>query len=161
MFDIDKCRQRLPLGQFIRYALAGGTATVVQTVVFYALAATCLKCLAGDDWAVRIAGLPAAEIDNGVRAWRYAAATAAGFTVANLFCWYVNRRWVFRPGRHPVLVELGLFFGVSALAMAIATGGSSLAIRMFGMMTTMAMAMQVVAALAINFVLRKFFIFKG
>lgn len=161
MSEAEERRNRFSLGQFVRYALAGAAATAVQTAVFYALAATCLKCLALDDWAVRFAGLPAVEVGDGVRAWRYAFATAAGFSVANLFCWYVNRRWVFRPGRHRALVELGLFFGVSVLAMGIATAGSWVAIRFLGMMTTLAMAMQVLAALAINFVVRKFFVFKG
>ena len=132
-------------------------------VVFYALAATLLACLKPDDWAVRHLGLPAVAFDIGdaARGLRFAVAIAIGFSVANVFCWLMNRHFVFRPGRHVWYREFAMFFGTAAFAMALATGASSLLIRMNGMMTSAAAAVEVVVSFAINYLVRRFCIFKG
>ena len=54
-----------PFAQFVKYGVIGVMSTVVQMVGFYVLAATCLKCLGSDDWAVRLVGLPSVEITDG------------------------------------------------------------------------------------------------
>ena len=140
--------------------------TCVQTAVFYALAATVLKCLTADDWAVRFLGLPSAEFTGGepwhsARGTLAAAATAAGFTVANVFCWLMNRAFVFRPGKFRWYAEFGMFFGAAALATAIALGVMKVLIDVAGMMTTLAVVVEVVVSFFVNFFVRKFFIFKG
>ena len=147
--------------QFIKYGVIGVMSTVVQMAGFYVLAATCLRCLGPDDWAVRLLGLPSVAITDGVRAFRAAVATAAGFTIANIFCWLMNRLFVFRPGRFRWYVEFGLFFGVAALATVIALGVQSLLIRYAGLMTTAAVIVEVVVSFFFNFFIRKFVIFKG
>ena len=48
--------------QFVKYGVIGVLSTCVQMVVFYVLAATVLKCLGPDDWAVRFLGLPAVSV---------------------------------------------------------------------------------------------------
>ena len=150
-----------PLAQFVKYGAIGVLATCVQMAGFYLLAATCLKCLGADDWAVRFAGLPAVEVSDGMRAFRAAVATACGFSVANVFCWMMNRLFVFTPGRFRWHVEFALFFGVAALATVVALGVQSLLIRHFGMMTTAAVAVEVAVSFLMNFFIRKFVIFKG
>ncbi len=132
-----------PLAQFIKYGIVGVMATCVQTGIFYVLAATCLKCLTADDWAVKLLGLPSVAF-TGDEAW-YAsrgmlasAATAIGFVVANVFCWLMNRWFVFKPGKFRWYVELG-----------------------FGLMTTLAVVVEVVVSFLVNFFIRKFVIFKG
>ena len=150
-----------PLAQFVKYGAIGVLATCVQMAGFYLLAATCLKCLGADDWAVRFAGLPAVEVSDGMRAFRAAVATACGFSVANVFCWMMNRFFVFTPGRFRWYVEFALFFGVAALATVVALGVQSLLIRHFGMMTTAAVAVEVAVSFLMNFFIRKFVIFKG
>ena len=150
-----------PFAQFVKYGAIGVLSTCVQMVGFYILAATCLKCLAADDWAVRFARLPAVEVSDGIRALRAAVATAGGFTVANVFCWLMNRLFVFKPGKFRWYVEFALFFGVAALATVIALGVQSLLIKHFGMMTTAAVIVEVFVSFLLNFFIRKFVIFKG
>ena len=150
-----------PFAQFVKYGAIGVASTCVQTGIFYVLAATVLKCLGPDDWAVRFAGLPAVELADGVRAVRAAVATAGGFVVANVFCWLMNRRFVFRPGRYRWFVELGMFFGTATLATVIALAVQSVLTRYAGLMTTAAVLIEVLVSFLVNFFVRKFVIFKG
>ena len=155
-----------PFAQFVKYGAIGVAATCVQTGVFYVLASCWLRCLAPDDWAVRFLGLPAGAFTGG-EAWyaargTYAAVdTAAGFLVANVFCWLMNRWFVFKPGRYAWSVELVMFFSVSGLAMALATAISWVLIHQWGLMTTLAVLVEVVVSFLFNFFIRKFVIFKG
>ncbi len=155
-----------PFWQFVKYGAIGVMSTCVQTAIFYVLAATCLKCLTADDWAVRLVGLPAAEFTGAEAWWRSrgtlaAAATAAGFTVANVFCWLMNRAFVFRPGRYKWYAEFGMFFGTATFATVAALGVMKILIDCAGMMTTLAVIVEVVVSFFVNFFVRKFFIFKG
>ena len=150
-----------PFAQFVKYGVIGVASTCVQTGIFYVCAATVLKCLGPDDWAVRFAGLPAVELTDAVRAFRAAAATGTGFVVANVFCWLMNRWFVFRPGRYRWFVEFGMFFGTATLATVVALGIQSLLIRYAGLMTTAAVLIEVLVSFLVNFFVRKFVIFKG
>lgn len=149
-----------PLAQFVKYGAIGVAATCVQMVVFYVLASTCLQCLAPSDQAVRLLGLPSVDLPNGVRGLRFVVDTVVGFSVANVFCWLMNRWFVFRPGKYRWYVEFGLFFGVAALAMGIATGVSWALIRFAGMMSTPAQGLEIVVSFLMNYFVRKFVIFR-
>lgn len=155
-----------PFWQFVKYGVIGVMAALVQTGVFYVLATTCLKCLTADDMAVRFLGFPSAQF-SGSEAW-YASrgmvaayATAVGFFLANVFCWLMNRRFVFRPGKFGWLAEFGMFFGVSTLATVIALAVMKVLIDSLGLMTTFAVVVEVVVSFLVNFFIRKYFIFKG
>ena len=154
-----------PFWQFAKYGVIGVLSTLVQMAVFYALAATGLRCLAPDDWAVRFLGLPSAAFDGAepwfaTRWFLAAVATVVGFTVANVFCWLMNRAFVFRPGRHGPLAEFALFYAAAACAMGLALVVQSLLIRA-GVMTTIALLVDVALSFMINFVVRKFLVFMG
>lgn len=159
-------RESGPFWQFVKYGVIGVLATCIQTVVFYLLAATCLKCLTADDWAVRFLGLPSAVFTGG-EAWYAsrgmlaAAATAVGFVIANVFCWLMNRTFVFVPGKFRWFVELGMFFGASTFATVVALGVMKILIDQAGMMTSLAVIVEVAVSFLVNFFVRKFFIFKG
>jgi putative flippase GtrA len=155
-----------PFWQFVKYGAIGVAATLVQTGVFYLLAATWMKCLAPDDFAVRYLSLPAAEF-TGEEAW-YAtrgslasAATVVGFVIANVFCWLMNRKFVFKPGKFRWYVEFGMFFSAASLATAIALLVMKLLIDGLGMMTSLAVIIEIAVSFLVNFFVRKFFIFKG
>ena len=150
-----------PVAQFVKYGAIGVASTCVQTGIFYVCAATVLKCLGPDDWAVVYAGLPAVELTDGVRAFRAAVDTALGFVVANVFCWLMNRVFVFRPGRFRWYVEFSLFFGAATLATVVALGVQSLLIKYAGLMTSAAVIIEVAVSFFVNFFVRKFVIFKG
>ena len=152
--------------QFVKYGVIGVMATCVQTGIFYTLAATYFKCLTPEDWAVRILGLPSATF-TGNEAWYVsrgmlaATATAIGFVLANIFCWLMNRWFVFRPGKFKWYVEFGMFFCVATLATVVALGVMNVLIKYAGMMTTLAVVVEVVVSFFVNFFIRKFLIFKG
>jgi putative flippase GtrA len=118
-------------------------------------------CLGRGDWAVEHLSLPCADISDSVRAYRFALATAVGFVVANLVCWVLNRMFVFKPGKFRWYIELALFFGVSLSATLIALAISSVMIHMLGLMTTIALVVEIVVSFMMNYFIRKFFIFKG
>ena len=167
-FDIRKTlsHDAGPFAQLVKYGIVGVMATCVQTGVFYLLAATCLKCLTAEDWAVKLLGLPSVAF-TGAEPWYAsrgmlaAAATAIGFVFANIFCWLMNRWFVFRPGRYRWYVELGMFFGASTLATVIALGIMKFLIDQFGLMTTLAVVVEIIVSFFVNFFIRKFLIFKG
>jgi putative flippase GtrA len=146
--------------QFVKYGVIGVMATLVQTGVFYLFAATCLKCLADGDMAVEFLGLPAVEISDSLRALRFTAATAVGFAVANLFCWLMNRRFVFRPGRFRWYVEFSMFFLTSGAATVVALAVSSAMICWLSLMTSAAVIIEVLVSFLVNFFARKFLIFR-
>ena len=150
-----------PFAQFVKYGAIGVAATIVQMAVFYLLASTIFRCLGPDDWAVKWFGLPAVELSRFVRGLRFAVDTALGFTVANVFCWLMNRAFVFRAGRYRWWTELALFLLVSGTAMALATALSGFLIASCGLMTTLAVLVEGAVSFFFNFVLRKFVIFKG
>ena len=54
-----------------------------------------------------------------------------------------------------------MFFSVSGLAMALATAISWVLIHQWGLMTTLAVLVEVVVSFLFNFFIRKFVIFKG
>ena len=154
-----------PFAQFVKYGAIGVMATCVQLAVFYAFASFVLKCLGADDPAVTRFGLPFASF-TGDEPW-YASRgtlaaidTAAGFIVANVFCWLMNRAFVFVPGRHSPAKEFALFFGASAAATLIALGVMKVLIDAFGVATTYAVVVEVAVSFMVNFIARKFFIFK-
>lgn len=155
-----------PFWQFVKYGTIGVMATGVQTAVFYALASTLFPCLTADDWAVRFLGLPSA-VFSGDEAWYVsrgmlaAYATSVGFFLANVFCWLMNRWFVFKPGKFRWYVEFGMFFGTSTLATVIALGVMKVLIDNLGLMTTCAVVIEVIVSFFVNFFVRKFFIFKG
>jgi len=150
-----------PLVQFMKYAAVGVFATMVNLVVAEACAAWLIPCLGADDILVRKFDFPAAGIEESVRAIRAVGCNLIGFVIANVVCWLLNRAFVFRPGRHHWAVELALFFGGSALAIAIGNGIIYLLIRIYGAQTTWAFVINVVASVMINYVVRKFFVFKS
>jgi len=155
------CERSSGFAQFVKYGTNGVIATYVQTGVFYALGATCLLCLGPEDWAVRYLGFPSVEVADSVRGFRFALATAVGFVVANVVCWLMNRWFVFKPGKFRWYVEFGMFFGTSLVATVIALGLSWALINWAGLMTTIAVGIEVVVSFFVNFFVRKFFIFKG
>ena len=54
-----------------------------------------------------------------------------------------------------------MFFGASTLATVIALGVMKFLIDQFGMMTTLAVVVEVIVSFLVNFFIRKFVIFKG
>jgi putative flippase GtrA len=147
--------------QFVKYGTNGVIATYIQAIVFYLLAGTYFKCLGVDDIAVTYFGLDPVDIADGVRALRFSICTAVGFSLANIVCWLMNRLCVFKPGKFRWYAEFAFFFAVSLCATLVALAISAMLIRFFAVATSFALAVEVVVSFIINFLVRKFFIFKG
>ena len=150
-----------PLQQFLKYAIAGGMATASHILVFYLCAIWLFPCLTADDWAVRLLGLTVSEMPGGTRVLNAGICNALAFVCSNAFCYVLNRRFVFRPGRHPWGIELLLFFGVSGISMVLGTAIQSWLIAQFALQTTLAFGANLITSLLINYAMRRFFIFRG
>ena len=147
------------VAQFIKYGMAGGMATLTHIVIFFGLGWRLLPCLTEDDIVVRLLRL--APVVAGNRALNAALATVLAFMVANAVAYTLNILFVFKSGRHHWALEILFFYIVSGVSMIIGTSLQSLLIARYGIMTTLAFGTNILAALMINYAMRKFFIFKA
>ena len=150
-----------PFVRFVKYGLAGGLATAVHVLTFFLVGFLLFPCVTPEDPLVKLFGLDAPEVVADLRARNAAWSNVAAFLVSNAVCYVVNRLFVFRPGRHHVALEFLLFFAVSAVSMAVGTTLMGVLIQHFGVQTTYAFGANILSSLAINYVMRKFFVFKG
>jgi putative flippase GtrA len=150
-----------PLVQFIKYAIGGGVATAVHITLFHLLAWRLFPALQADDWAVKLFKLRMAEEDDATRSRNSMIDNGIAFILSNMVAYLISIFWVFKPGRHSVLVEVGLFYAVSGVSVVIGTGLMGYLIRRYGVRTTYAFLCNLVTALLINYAMRKFVIFKG
>ena len=150
-----------PLVQFIKYGIIGGVATAIHIVGFYLSGYLFFPCFKPDDIVFATLNLSVDAIPEATRAFNAGVCNAIAFVIANVVCYILNRQFVFKPGRHHWVVEFLLFFSVSALCIAIATAVQTALIVKWGMQTTFAFLINITISLAINFVMRKFVVFKG
>jgi putative flippase GtrA len=154
-------RRHSPLVQFVKYAIAGAIATAVQVSLFYLFALKLLPALNERDLLVGLLHLRVIAVSDAIRARNSAIDNMIAFVFSNLTAYLINVAWVFESGRHHRAVEIGFFYLVSGISMFIGTALMSLLIGRFGVMTTVAFAANVVVSMMLNFVLRKYAIFKG
>ena len=161
-----------PLAQFVKYVLVGGIATGVNILGFFLAGWLLFPCLTDNDLVVRLvrrirrtrrSSPDNPECQGGARSRARNAifCNVIAFVFANAVCYVLNRLFVFKPGAMGVVWEALSFFAVSALSTAIGTACQTVLIRKTGMQTTFAFGANLVAALAINFVMRKYVIFNG
>ena len=149
-----------PLVQFIKYGISGGIATVTHIIIFFLLAAFVFKALGEDDIAVKYLKLPPV-LDDAVRGRNTAINNVIGFMFSNFVAYILNIFWVFEAGKHKKSAEIAMFYAVSGASLGIGTALAWALIEFTGMATTYAFGVNVVVSVMINFVARKFFIFKG
>jgi len=148
--------------QFVKYGISGLVATGVHLVVFYGMAIWVLPALTEDDPMIRLLGMGApAAVSDGLRATRAAIGTGAAFMISNLAAYLMNILWVFKRGRHHWAVEIAMFYLVSGISLIVGTLMQTWLILHWGISTTVAFGTNMIASLAINFVVRKFLIFKS
>ncbi len=150
-----------PLVQFVKYGIAGGLATGVHITIFYIMAGFVLRALTADDPMVKLFNFPVMDADDAVRS-RYAVINNfVAFLFSNFVAYIINVKWVFEGGRHSKSVEMTMFFIVSGTSIAIGSGITFALIEWFDFTTTVGFVANVVASVMINYVMRKFVIFKG
>jgi putative flippase GtrA len=156
-----KGRQHSPLVQFIKYGIAGGIATAVHISLFYFCAVKLLPALNQGDALAGLLRLHVPEVSDVIRARNSVIDNLVAFIFSNLTAYLININWVFEAGRHHRVIEIGLFYLVSGISVVVGSTLMGVLIGRFGITTTVAFGANVFASLMINFVLRKFVIFKG
>ena len=147
--------------QFIRYVIAGGVATAAHIALFHLVAWKIFPSLQPNDYAVRFFGLKIREVNDYSRARNSMIGNVIAFLFSNMVAYLINILWVFERGRHSLAVEILLFYLVSGISMAIGTMLMGLLIRRFHLLTTFAFGANLVSAVMINYVMRKYLIFLG
>ncbi|MBR1608219.1 MAG: GtrA family protein [Kiritimatiellae bacterium] len=150
-----------PAVQFAKYGTVGALATAVNAAAVFFFCWKAFRCLSPDDPVVRLLSIEPGASDPVVRArlvnWAYVCA----FPISNAFCYALNRAFVFVPGRHGMAREFAGFLAASATALFAGMAVSWALIRFSGAETSVAVAANMVSAVAINYVLRKFAVFAG
>jgi len=140
-------RDAHPLLQFVKYGVCGVGAFATHQVIWVALSL----------WA-----FPSIDssIPNETRALNSTISNSIAVFFSTAVAYVTNVLWVFKSGRHSRLVEMASFFGISVISF----GGGLLAgpwlIQKFGLNTLLAQLSMAVTSVLINFVCRKFLIFK-
>jgi putative flippase GtrA len=154
-------RQHTPLVQFLKYAIAGGIATGVHILLFYGCAWKLLPALTATDPVVKALHLQVVAVSDAIRARNSMIDNVVAFIFSNMTAYLINILWVFESGRHHRVLEIAFFYLVSGISMVIGSALMGFLIQQFGLLTTLAFSANVLVSLMINFVLRKYFIFKG
>lgn len=149
------------LVQFIKYSLSGGIATAVHMIVFHLAAWKIFPALRADDWAVSLFHLTLKSLEEKKRAMNSMIDNGIAFLFSNATAYACNVAWVFEPSGDSRLVEFSKFTLVSAISTSVGTPIMGYLIRRFGMKTTYAFIANLVCALMINYVCRKYWIFNG
>lgn len=147
--------------QFIKYALAGGVATLTHISLFHLIAWKLFPSLGPNDHAVRFFHLRIREVNDYSRARNSMIGNVIAFFFSNMVAYIMNILWVFERGRHSLALEILLFYLVSGLSTMIGTMLMGMLIKRFHLLTTYAFAANIVSAVLINYALRKYFIFVG
>ena len=136
-----------PFIQFVKYGFCGVFATVVHNMFFAILSHwlnPAIDTSLGDDTrAVR------ATVNNGI-----------AFIFSNFAAYYTNAKWVFVQGRHKPIVEFFIFTGVSCISFVVGILIVPFMIKGFGSHTWVAQIAFIIAAAMINYICRKFIVFK-
>jgi putative flippase GtrA len=147
--------------QFVKYSIAGGVATVAHITIFHLVAWKLFPSLGPDDHAVRFFRLPIRVVNDYSRARNSMIGNFIAFLFSNMVAYIINILWVFERGRHAIAVEILFFYLVSGISTMIGTMLMGLLIKRFGLLTTYAFSSNIAAAVLINYVMRKYFIFLG
>ncbi len=160
-------REQHPLLQFIRYGIAGVAAMGTNILAFWiciqwifpmpADAVADLEPLTGGvsgmaDWVRKMGSDP--------QVLSYIKANTVAFLASNVVAYILNFKWVFQSGRHSRHVEILLFFSVSLLSFLLGTAIASVMVGSFGINEYLAKISDVVFAILINYLCRKFLVFQ-
>jgi len=132
--------------QFVKYAMAGGFATAIHLVIFTVLNETVLPAGVG--------------LEGAQRGWNFFWSFSIAFLLANIVAYLVNRRWVFQSGRHSRLVEISLFYALAITAFLLGTPLGAYLVAKYPINEYFVYLMLAVTSALVNFLGRKFVVFK-
>ena len=141
-------RDTHPLIQFMKYGICGVASLIIGQGIWLALSIWVYPALDS--------GIP-----KEVRALHSTYNNMISFFFGNLFAYVTNSLWVFTPGRHHRVMEFIYFTLISTLGFVIGLSFGPLLIQIYGINTLLAQLMTVFSSVLVNYVCRKFFVFKG
>lgn len=158
-------REAHPAIQFVKYGIAGGIATVTHIVAFFALSLWVFPAMLPDTGVdailVRWLNVEMPILDEAVRQRRFMINNGLAFLLSNLVAYLINFHWVFHPGRHRRHIEAGLFLTVSTVSLLVGMQIGVWIMRWTEQGTVVAQFGNVFSSVMINYVCRKFIVFKG
>ncbi|MDB6006767.1 MAG: hypothetical protein JWR15_3754 [Prosthecobacter sp.] len=143
-------RDTHPLIQFIKYGICGIGSLTITTAIFVSLS----------KWGM-FPALVSSGVPDEVRALNSTYNNLISFFFGNIFAYVTNSLWVFTPGRHHRVLEFFYFSAVSTVGFSIGLLAGPLLIKMYGISTFVAQLLLIVSSTVVNFLCRKFFVFKG
>lgn len=142
------------LVQFFVYGLCGGLATFIFLSIVLILSRTLIPAYEG-------MMLNGHLITDQERAHDLFINNCIAFGIANIVGYITNVMFVFKSGRHHPMLEFFYFTFFNLISFTISQLAGPWLIRAYGVPTNVAILSNVAASVLLNFVLRKFFVFKG
>lgn len=134
-------------GQFMRFAFIGGSCLILEFLLIY----TMIKLLG--EYPIQLLFLPSFSTVH--------LYNAIAFSIALTLNYLVSRFWVFQKGRYSVGKEFLAFAGVGVIALGLSILFFSIGLDIFHWHWILAKIFSVCLVLIWNFVMKKFFVFKG
>jgi putative flippase GtrA len=153
---LSRVRERRVPGliQFAVYGLCGGLATVFFLGIVIVLSKTVIPAYEG----MMVDGQP---ITDALRAKNLLINNTIAFLVANVVAYVTNILFVFKGGRHHPVLEFLYFTLISGIAFVISQAAGPWLVNRFGVPTNLAILSNVLTSMLLNFMCRKFFVFKS
>lgn len=141
-------RDAHPLLQFAKYGFCGVSAMIVHQTIWAACSTWLYPAL--DNSIPQETRALNSTINNGI-----------AFCFSNVFAYLTNVAWVFTPGRHNRWKEFFYFTLAGTVGFVAGLTAGPYLIHQYGINSIAAQGSLVVASVLVNFVCRKFFVFKG
>jgi putative flippase GtrA len=140
--------------QLAVYGFCGVLATVVAVMQIVILSKTIIPAYEG----MIVDGV---TITDDLRAKNLLINNTISFVTTNVFAYFLNVMLVFKRGRHHPWMEFLYFTLINGISFTLSQVAGPWLVHRFGVPTNLAIFTNTVFAAAINFVARKFFVFKG
>lgn len=154
IYQYVKSKDAHPIIQFVKYGICGGMATFVTLGTWLILSRWVNPALDG----MIVDGQP---ISDQMRFRNSTINNAIAFVPGNLAAYLSNAVWVFHGGRHSRLREFVYFTAVSGISFGAGLIGGPLLIKWFGIATWLSQLSLIITSVLVNYVCRKFIVFKG
>lgn len=155
-YIIQKIKERdIPVFlQLVLYGCCGVAATILSTLITITLSKSLIPAFEGMEY-------QGALISDTQRAQNLLKNNCIAFFITNFFVYYMNVLLVFKQGRHSPLKEFLLFTAVNTFSFALSQIAGPWLIHQFSISTGAAIGINVFFSALLNFIARKFFVFKG
>ena len=145
--------------QILKYLLCGGLAVFVDQIVYYSLGLHLIPIFTSNDPLVEFLGISITPVDYDYQSRNLWIVNIVCWILANTTVYLMNRTFVFTSGKHKRFKEIILFFTFS-LSQFVFIALMDILVK-FGWEVTYAKYSMLLLGGFINFVIRKFIIFRG